>query len=179
VAKVEDDNLNFEEMNLPDEDLSLPDEEPAQVELADEAATASPVMAEEEAVVEKAEDAEEKKKKDSDKLNFYLICAGAAAIPVLLIVLAFADMILISTALYVICLGLIGFGLWMERKTNTISIVFLGCALAAILTAVYCIWIELRRYNFDIRAREAKERSAMTQPMERGHGLARVERDLT
>jgi hypothetical protein len=177
VAKVEDDNFNFEEMNLPDEDLTLPGEEPAQVELADESPTASPVMAEEEAVVEKVEDAEEKKK-DSDKLNFYLICAGAAAVPLLLIILAVVDMIFISTAIYAVCLGLIPFGLWMERKTNTISIVFLGCTLAAILTAAYCLWIELGRYNFDIRAREAKERTVMTQPVERRHGLAPVERDL-
>ena len=52
----------------------------------------------------------------------------------------------------------------MGRKTNTVFVVFLGCVLAAVLTAVYCLWMELARYKFDIKAQDAKQRVE--------HGLA-------
>jgi hypothetical protein len=171
VAKVEDDNFNFEEMNLPGE-------EPAQVELADEVSSVSAVESDDEAVVEQVEDAEEERKKDSDKLHFYLTCAGAAAIPLLLLVLASAQVIFPATAIYLVCLGLIPFGLWMGRETNTVFTIFLGFVLAAVFTGVYCLWIELGRHNFDINAREVKQRVGMTLPVEHGNWPAPVERDL-
>ena len=171
MAKVEDDNLNFEEMNLPGE-------ESAQVEIADEAATVSPVESDAEVAVAEEEAPLGEMEKEPGKMPFYLACAGAAALPVILLVLASAQMIFPSTAIYLVCIGLIPFGLWMSRESNTIYTVFLGCALIAILTAVYCLWSELGRYEFDIHAKEAKQRVSMTLPVEHGHSLVSVEQDL-
>ncbi len=56
--------------------------------------------------------------------------------------------------------------LWLGHKTNTVYVVILGCVLAAVLTAVYCLWTEMERYNFDIKAQEAKQRVTMTAPCE-------------
>ena len=49
----------------------------------------------------------------------------------------------------------------MGRKTNTVFVVILGCVLAAVLTSVYCLWMELVRYKFDIKAQDAKQRVSM------------------
>jgi len=64
----------------------------------------------------------------------------------------------IWTALYLIGLCAIPFVIWKARRTSTIFTVFLGCILTALLTANYCLWMELRRYHFDLKAQEAKQR---------------------
>ncbi len=77
---------------------------------------------------------------------------------------AWQQWIFISTAIYILAVAAIPYALWKTRKTATIYTVFLGCVLAAILTAVYCLWVELGRYDFDIKAQEAKQRTVWSRP---------------
>jgi hypothetical protein len=46
------------------------------------------------------------------------------------------------------------------RKTNDLYTVILGCALIAILTGIYCLWLEWGRYQFDTKARQAKQHAS-------------------
>ncbi len=116
---------------------------------------------------EPAEAAEEEEEEELEpsKLPFYLEIAALIVIPLLLLALASNDLLgqgglavlSIWTALYLIGLGLIPYALWKGRDTSTLYTVFLGCVLAAMLTGVYVLWIELAvNYKFDIHAQEAK-----------------------
>ena len=126
-----------------------------------------------------AEAEETEPEKTPNKSQFYMICAGAAALPVLLLVLAVCNVINLSTAVYLVGLGLVPIAVALNRETTSIWNVFLACALAALLTAVYCLWIEIGRYHFDFGAKEAKQLmgTAMMIPIEPRHGPAPVERD--
>ena len=73
-----------------------------------------------------------------------------------------------STALYIIALGFIAYGVWKSSASSTVYMVILASALVAILTAMYFLWIEIRRYNFDIKAKDAKQRVVISQPIELG-----------
>jgi hypothetical protein len=113
----------------------------------------------EEAKEEEAKPHEEKK---HFKLPRFADLGAAAVISLILVALAAFHLLYFSTALYVIALGLIPFGIWKGGEAQNIYTVILGCALAAILTAAYCMWIELGRYDLDIKARGAKQRVAMS-----------------
>ncbi len=138
------------------------------VEVAAEGETAGaekaePSAAHEEGVEEKAE--EEKAKKPS-KLMSYLdwpVAVGAAAI---LLILAACQMLNFSTAIYVISVGCVACAIWKGRRTSNIYTVLLGLCLIAILTSLYCLWLEMDRYQLDVKAREAKQRVSVSWPTE-------------
>lgn len=117
----------------------------------------------------KKEAAPKKRNKFADKLaphQKYIewVCLGIVAVA--LAALTYLDVILIWTAIYAVGMVAIFYGIWACRETNTSYSVLLGCALAAVLTAVFCMWMEFARYGFDLKARSAKNRPAaavMTQ----------------
>ena len=106
----------------------------------------------------------ESAEKTPSKLPVYLPAAASVILPVVVVALAVVHILSLSTAVYFIALGYVFLAVWLGRKTNTVYVVILGCVLAAVLTAVYCFWTELERYNFDIKAQEAKQRVTMTAP---------------
>ncbi len=77
----------------------------------------------------------------------------AVAVPVLLLLLWLVGLIYFSSVVYVIAVAAVPFAMWKYRDTSTIFTVLLGCALVAILTAVYCLWREWGTYGFDSKAR--------------------------
>jgi hypothetical protein len=56
-----------------------------------------------------------------------------------------------STAVYLIALGFIPYGIWKGRETNTFYAAILGCALAAMLTAAFILWSEMADYRFQFK----------------------------
>jgi hypothetical protein len=190
VAKVEDENPNLDHPNLPGE-LSTPaeaagptpeteatpiDREAAPLEdQAEEPGRSSEQSKEASEEEESKEEKEEEKRRDSEKAAFYAVVAAAIGLPVICLALAVLQIMLFSTAFYLIGLGYIPMVLWLGRKTSTLYTVFLGCILAALMTAVYFFWIELGRYGFDSKAREAKQRRvSMTLPIDRDFAKARL-----
>jgi hypothetical protein len=93
----------------------------------------------------------------------YMEWGGAFLLFIVLLTAASLRIIFFSTAVYVIVVGLVCYAIWKSRATNTVYIVILGCTLVAILTAVYCLWTELDRYDFDVKARKAKQPFGMMQ----------------
>jgi hypothetical protein len=89
----------------------------------------------------------------ASRLPQYLEWGALVGIPVVLVALATVQFIYFATALYLLSAGFVGYGIWRGRATGTIYTVLLGCAVIAILTALYCLWIELGRYQFNIRAK--------------------------
>ena len=193
MADVEGESPKFEDLNLPGEEsaASEPSAEPpaeaaSEVSFsrepeASEAAVESPEG--ETAEVEIAEEAAEQYEADQrdgeegeqpeeetppNKLPVYLEYAGLACIPLILLVLGYSEVVFFSTALYLIGLGLIPYGIWKGRETNTVFTVILGCALAAVFTAIFCLWMEFGRYQFDVKAQEVKQRVSMVQPVQFG-----------
>ena len=158
MDKIEDGIPNFDEMISPVE-VAEPAEEPAgdEVKPADPHADPHP---------NPHEDlfADEKKAGDPSR---YLVIAGVIGIPVVFLLLAWFGLLNFPTAVYIICLAFIPLVLWMGRKTNTVYTVFLGCIIAALLTCVYCLWVALASYNFDVKAQEAKQRVGMVEPVDR------------
>ena len=136
----------------------------AEVEIAEEAAEQS------EADQRDGEEGEQPEEETPpNKLPVYLEYAGLACIPLILLVLGYSEVVLFfSTALYLIALGLIPYGIWKGRETNTVFTVILGCALAAVFTAIFCLWMEFGRYQFDLKAQEVKQRVSMVQPVQFG-----------
>lgn len=155
MAKVESDNLNFDELTPAAEPVVLT-EEPA----ADDAG--APIEAKpDEKKNEKDEDdtAEDSGiEEPENKLPDYLALGGVIFVPLILLVLAWFQYLFFSTAIYFIGLVFIPYGVWLGRKKNTVYTVFLGCVAAALLTAAYFLWTEIGRYNFDLGAQEAKQR---------------------
>jgi len=98
----------------------------------------------------------------------YLVIGGVIGVPVVFLVIAWLGLLNYSTAVYITCLGFLPLVLWMGRKTNTVYTVFLGCIIAVLLTCVYLLWVVLGKYNFDVKAQEAKQRVGMVQPVDRG-----------
>jgi hypothetical protein len=109
------------------------------------------------------------------KLPFYVEIGCAIGLAVIVLALAWCGVWFFSTAIYLIGLGLIPYGLWLGRRTNTVYTIFLGCVAAALLTAIYCLWIEMGRYRFDVRARAAKQRVSFTAGLP-GSAWARVDK---
>jgi hypothetical protein len=168
VANVEGESPNPDELKTPDEEATA----------TEGAVPADEVVAAEAAELERpVVDEEEEEEVEPSKLPFYLEIAGLIALPVIIFVMASGDLLGVGlnvlsiwTALYVIGLCLIAYILWMSRRSNTVYTVFLGCVLAAMLTASYCLWMELMKYQFDLNAREVKAKIGMSVPVE--HGLA-------
>jgi hypothetical protein len=113
----------------------------------------------------KEEAAKKKAARTLGKLPFPLEWGVLVAVPAIILVLVLLQVVYPSTAVYLISVGLVAFGVWKGRGTNTIYTVLLGCALVAILTALYCLWAELGRYHFEIRA---KQQSSISAPVQAG-----------
>ncbi len=191
MANVEGDSPNFDELRSlggepAAENEAAPTDQPAAEPLAEEAAGALPdaettppegepaEATEAEEPVEGVE--EEEEEEEPSKLPLYLEVAGLIVVPLVLLAMASKDLLgqggwdvlSIWTALYIIGLGLIPYALWKSRETSTLYTVFLGCVLAGMLTGVYCLWMELGRYQYDINAQEAKRKVGMLLPAEPG-----------
>jgi len=52
--------------------------------------------------------------------------------------------------------------IWKRIAETSPFTVFLGVSLLALLIAIFCLWMELRHYNFDIDAQEANQALRMT-----------------
>ena len=196
MADVEGESPEFEELNLSDEEsaasepsaeppadaaseasfsreqrvseaaIESPEGETAEVEIAEAAAEQSEADRRDGEEDEEGEQPEEER--PPNKLPLYLEYAGLACIPLILLVLGYSEVVFFSTALYLIALGLIPYGIWKGRETNTVFTVILGCALAAVFTAIFCLWMEFGRYQFDLKAQEVKQRVTMVQPVQFG-----------
>ena len=181
MAKSEDDIPNFDNLDTPDDELAPAEPvaeaaEPEVVEIVEAEPAAVTPPAEEVAELvpsaetkEEAQEEEEPEEKGPSKLPLYLPVAAAVGLPVIALVGAFlfagGTIGAVSTAVYIIALGYIPLALWMGRTTNTVFVVILGCVLAAVLTSVYCLWMELGRYKFDIKAQDAKQRVGVVWPI--------------
>ena len=181
MANVEGESPNFDEFKLPDEEAT-PAEPTTEGVASEEEVAAADVLAatpiedggeqttteepEGEALPE--EEAEEETQKEPSQLPVYLEWSGAIGIPLVLLALGWFGVLYFSTAIYIISVGFVPYGIWKGRKTSTVFTVILGCALVAILTAVYCLWLELVSYRLDIKAQDAKQRISMVWPTEAG-----------
>jgi hypothetical protein len=54
-------------------------------------------------------------------------------------------------------------GVYVQKPKADIYTVMLAIALVAILVACVCLFLEMRAYNYDIRAQEGKFRGAMLE----------------
>jgi hypothetical protein len=165
VDKMEDDFSNLDDMFSPD-DASLSAEEPVLAEAKPTppeesvAETAQPEPEEE--VSKKGFDEKEK----ADKNALLVLVGIAVGVPVVLVGLGAIGFLYFATAAYLSGLAFIGLGIWAGRKTNTLYVIFLGCVLAAILTSIYCLWMKLDQYHFDVKAQAAKQLVSTMQPTE-------------
>ena len=98
------------------------------------------------------------------KANLDWVIAGGIALVLLL--LALVGLFNFSTAFYVVAVGVLAYALWKMRELNDLYTVILGFALIAILTAVYCLWLEVGRYQFDTKG--GKPSNGRTPPRCRG-----------
>lgn len=179
MAKIEDDTPSFENLNLSGEEafeeevvadeplveeevVAIDADQLAELPPIEEMPTAEPLAAEPEPREEPVQKAP--LEKEDNTLSRFLPVAAAVGLPVIVLGLVMLQFVLLSTAIYVIAMGYIPLSLWMSRKTNTVYIVFLGCTLVFVLTAIYCLWIEMGRHNFDVKAQEAKQRVSATWP---------------
>ena len=94
----------------------------------------------------------------------YLKLSGVIGIPLLFIALGHFQFLGYPVAVVLCVAVLMAWGLWASRKTNTVYTVFLGLTVIALLAAVCCLWTELVRYEGDIRASKAKQRTTMSAP---------------
>ncbi len=88
-----------------------------------------------------------------------VIVLAIAALCAFLFSAAFAAF---SVAVYLIALGFIPYAIWKGRETSGIYTVFLALALAALLTATLCLWLEMGRYQFSVKAKD-RQRVGMSQ----------------
>ncbi|MBX3411367.1 MAG: hypothetical protein KF708_01525 [Pirellulales bacterium] len=65
-------------------------------------------------------------------------------------------------------------GVYVQKPKADIYTVMLAIALVAILVACVCLFLEMRAYNYDIKATEGKFRGAMLR-----HSLPVASRSLT
>ncbi len=103
----------------------------------------------EEAKEEEHKEEKETKPREPSKARELALTIG---IPILVLVIAWlcsmffaTKLSAFSTAIYLIALGFIPYGIWKGRQTNSVYTVILGCALAALLTGVFCLWMEIVR----------------------------------
>jgi hypothetical protein len=175
VAKVDDMDLNSELPSIADEastsaepvELASTDLETAPVGDMPEESKSEEGKPSEETSEKSPKKGRRKDRGDKESKSLALVAAVAAAIglPVICLALAFLNIVLFCTAFYLIGLGYVPLALWLGRKTNTIYTVFLGCVLAALMTAIYCLWIELAvHYLGDYEAKEAKQGISMNLP---------------
>jgi hypothetical protein len=150
---------------------AAPAVEVAAQEAAPETEKAEEPAKEEPAKEEPGETAAEKKAKPSSPLMAYLDWAIAGGVAALLLLLALVGLLNFSTVLYVISVGLVLYAIWKGRQTNDLYAVMLGFSLIAVLTAVYCLWLEVGRYHFDVKAKEAKQHASAPRLPET-HSLA-------
>jgi hypothetical protein len=122
---------------------------------------------------ESEKSAEKKKKPAKSKGKFgekilayqkYLEWSGLAVIAIVLAVLGYMSILLISTAVFLIAMVGVAYGIWLSRKTNTVYSIMLGCALMAVIAAAYCMWVEFERYHYDFKGKDAKLRVGMVVP---------------
>lgn len=92
----------------------------------------------------------------------YVEWGGLAGAAFVLALLGSFAVIYFATAVYLLAMIGVFYGIWKGRETNTAYSVILGCALAALLTAVFFVWTDLDRYQFDIKARGAKPHAQAT-----------------
>jgi hypothetical protein len=126
----------------------------------DEASVPTETATEE--VAEKA--ADEPSKDASGKKSPYLewgIAAGAGA---LFLVLGVIGLLNLSTSVFLIAVGAVGYEMWRERERINIYTAMLGCALILVMTGIYCLWTELGRYQFEIKAKQRASLSATDRP---------------
>lgn len=110
------------------------------------------------------EEGEEQAPQEPSQMPAFMEWAAAIGVPLILLVLALLHLFSFTTAIYLIAVGFIPFGLWKYRDAVDVYSLLLACALAAVTTAVYFMCLEMGRYRFDLRAREAKQRVSMSQP---------------
>lgn len=163
MTNFEGDNIDFSDLNLGGIE-SLEEH----IESADE--VAAPIKPEVEPSADEAEEevvAAEPKEQRS-KQSFYIELAVAIGVPVILLAIAGLHLLYVSTAIYLIAVGFVPYGLWKGRETSTIYTVVLGCALIAVMTAIYFMWVEFGRYEFDVKARDGKRRAGVSQTIPAG-----------
>jgi hypothetical protein len=182
VAKIEDDLPNFDDIISPD-DMLVSDEALAATETAPQEAQGAEVKGAEPEETpepekgkkgkrEKAKKAKPEKVKravtasddefEPEKKPPYAAIGGAIVILAIILVLVFLGYLNFSTALYALGLAIIPLMLWAGRKTSTVYTVILGCVLIALMTSIYLLWCVLARYNFDVKALEAKQQRTTT-----------------
>ncbi len=162
MDKVEDDAVDSGE-GIPADETSTPAEEPDAPEEAKETDVPEEVKETRKPVDLFADE----KKTD---MTPFLVVAGVFGLAVVLLVLAWAGFWNTSTAVYFAGLTFIPLLLWLGRKTNTVYVVFLACAIAVLMTSIYWLWtVWATRYHFDTKA---AERTGMVQPVDRGLQMA-------
>jgi hypothetical protein len=95
----------------------------------------------------------DEKTKPSRQLPGFVPWAGAIGLPVVILVLAVVNLLSYATAVFLILAVAILGGLWIGRQTSGVYTILLACALLALLTAIYFLWMQLGRYDFEIKAR--------------------------
>ena len=164
MANVEGENPDFDALQVPAEgeaavepvaeikDFAVSDEELAEsVESLDESAA------------ETDEEVEDGSAKERSKMSQYIEWGSVGGISVILLILAVCGILSYATAFYLIAVGLVPYGIWLGRETNTVYTVILGCALIGVLTAIYCLWMEVGRYQFEINAKKAFQQQRFDQ----------------
>jgi hypothetical protein len=122
---------------------------------AEVAPASTKVAAEPEANAETKADAEKdaKTEEDNKKLPAWIDWATVGGVTVLFLLLAIFGIFSYVTVIYVTAVAFVGFAFWRGRETNNIYVILLGCALIAIITAVYCLCLELNAYDFKVKAK--------------------------
>jgi hypothetical protein len=174
VSNADGDDFNLTDLQLPDDELLAEEPVADTIQPAPEAEAGAQELEsvelaegepqEEAAAVEEVE--EEAEKKPEKKLPEYAELAGAIGIGVVLLAIGVVGLIYISTAVFTIAVGAVFYTIWRNRATSSIYTVLLGCALAAVLLSLYFLWIEIGRYQFDIRARSARPGVSLVLPLE-------------
>ena len=156
-------DLDFAEPDFAEPDFT----EPAEMDEAAELPAIGDMQFEPEDEAEEAES--EEKPKPTSKLPlivelvvFLGVCGGVLAWTYF----EFADSegMFFWSILAIFLLGLVSipFVLWKSRETCTPYRVMLALSLAAILTAAFCLFLELKTYDYDINAEGAKQRTQAT-----------------
>lgn len=170
-----DDDFNLSDLQLPSDELPV-EELPAdmleplpEVEVAPtDPEIVEPVEGEvqEEATSDEGPVAEDSPPKPKKSLPPYADIAAAGGISVVLLALGVVGLIYVSTAFFLIAVAAVFYTLWRQRATCSVYNVLLGCALVAVLLSLYFLWIEIGRYHFDLRARDAKQGVGLLLPQE-------------
>ena len=164
MANVEGENPNFDELKTLGEDAAAMEplledeaslESDAETEVETGLAEGLEAVTEDEAIVESADEVVATEK-GRGATSLYVGAGAAIGLPAVVAVLFLLNVIFLSTAIYLVGLCYIPLGLWLGRLTNTVFTVFLGCTLAALMTASFCLWVELGRYEFDMKAKDAR-----------------------